>query len=414
MASGITAESSRYCYIDLDFDHHRDKLATAAAFVDATDARYGFTSKDLRLLGGSEISRVQDLITTDHEWSGKASSVGGVATKAPIGGNRIVVELYWEVAPLACENFATLCANGSILPGSKDKKPKPVPVGSSGKPLTYRGSTMHRCVPGFVVQGGDFVLGNGSGGESIFNNGKKFKDERAGLALKHDQPYVLSMGNSGKNANSSQFFFTFAAAPQCDGKHVIFGRVVSGFAVVDRAESFGTSSGEPTVSITITDCGVYGHHGLSPSNGLATTPGAGYWYDAPDAESFSGVSPIFMVLPRVVVLAPNQAAMEKFKNAMGEAVVITSILLDASGEGEADIIARLQELLASFAIDAIVVAPVLQKAINSSKFVLPDAWTTAGMNSEQVVLSAKPLEALASVQQTSWLSNKQDWRLEGT
>ena len=417
MASGITAESSRYCFLDLDFDHHRDKLATAAAFVHATDARYGFTSKDLRLLGGSEISRVPELIATDHEWSGKASSVGGVATKAPVGGNRIIVELYWEVAPLACENFATLCANGSILPGSNDKKPKPVPVGSSGKPLTYRGSIMHRCVPGFVVQGGDFVLGNGSGGESVF--GKKFKDERAGLALKHDQPYVLSMGNSGKNANSSQFFITFAAAPQCDGKHVVFGRVVSGFAVVDRAEGFGTSSGEPTVPIAITDCGVYGHHGLLPSisnnnTTLATTPGAGYWYDAPDAESFSGVSPIFMVLPRVAVLAPTPAAMDKFMDTMGEAVIMTTIVLDAStAEGEA-ILSRLQDLLASFAIDAIVVAPVLQKAVNPSKLVLPDTWTAAGIRAEQVVLCAKPLEALESVQQKSWLSNKQDWRLERT
>ena len=248
MASGkITAESSRYCYIDLDFDHHRNKLATAAAFVDATDSRYGFTSKDLRLLGGSEISRVQDLITTDHEWSSKAAAfVGGVSTKAPIGGNRIVMELYWEVAPLACENFATLCANGSILPGSNDKKPKPVPIGSSGKPLTYRGSTMHRCVPGFVVQGGDFVLGNGSGGESIFNNGKKFKDERAGLALKHDAPYVLSMGNSGKNANSSQFFITFAASPQCDGKHVVFGRVIRG---MDAVQAMGQRTTDPTTSM---------------------------------------------------------------------------------------------------------------------------------------------------------------------
>ena len=402
MASGITAESSRYCYIDLDFDHHRAKLATAAAFVDATDSRYGFTSKDLRLLGGSEISRVPDLISTDHEWSEKAASVG-VATKPPVGGNRIVVELYWDVAPLACENFATLCANGSILPGSNDKKPKPVPIGSSGKPLTYRGSTMHRCVPGFVVQGGDFVLGNGSGGESIFNNGKKFKDERAGLALKHDQPYVLSMGNSGKNANSSQFFITFKAAPQCDGKHVVFGRVVSGFAVVDTAETFGTSSGNPTVPITITDCGVFGP--------LHTTPGAGYWYDTPDADSFSGVSPVFMVLPRVAVLASTQAVLAKFVKAMGDAVIVTRICAEEEDNAEeAAQLSRLEELIGTFAVDVIVVAPVLKSII--SKLSLPQAWTDAGIPVEQVIMDAKPLEALTSVRE-SWLSQK-DWRLEGT
>lgn len=80
------------------------------------------------------------------------------------------------------------------------------------------------------MQGGDFVFGNGSGGESIYN-GKKFKDERAGLQLKHDGKGVLSMGNSGKNSNTSQFFITFKEAPQCDGKHVVFGKVVSGFEV---------------------------------------------------------------------------------------------------------------------------------------------------------------------------------------
>lgn len=148
MASGITADSSRYCYLDIDFDSHRSKLATAAAFVDATDSRYGFSSKDMRQLGGSEISRVKDLISTDHEWSSK----GEVETKPPTGGNRIVVELYWDVAPIAAENFATLCANGSILPNAKEKKAKPAPIGTSGKHLTYRGSTMHRCMPGFVLQ----------------------------------------------------------------------------------------------------------------------------------------------------------------------------------------------------------------------------------------------------------------------
>ena len=74
------------------------------------------------------------------------------------------------------------------------------------------------------------MFGNGSGGESIYN-GKKFKDERAGLQLKHDCRGVVSMGNSGKNSNTSQFFITFQAAPQCDGKHVVFGKVVSGFEV---------------------------------------------------------------------------------------------------------------------------------------------------------------------------------------
>ena len=149
MASGITADTCRYCFIDLDLDNHRSKLARAAAFVHATDSRYGFSSKDLRLLGGSEVKRVHDLIATDHEWSSNVN----IETKPPRGGNRIVVEIFWDVAPLASENFATLCANGSCISTKEKKtKPKPVPIGSSGKPLSYRGSTMHRCIPGLVLQ----------------------------------------------------------------------------------------------------------------------------------------------------------------------------------------------------------------------------------------------------------------------
>jgi hypothetical protein len=66
MSSTITADTCGYCYIDLDLNNHRRKLATAAAFCDATDSRYGFSSKDLRSLGGSEISRIPELISTDH------------------------------------------------------------------------------------------------------------------------------------------------------------------------------------------------------------------------------------------------------------------------------------------------------------------------------------------------------------
>ena len=67
------------------------------------------------------------------------------------------------------------------------------------------------------------------------------------------------MGNSGKNSNSSQFFFTLDSAPQCDGKHVIFGECISGFDVLKKAEKFGTADGDTTAPITITDCGISLH-----------------------------------------------------------------------------------------------------------------------------------------------------------
>ena len=62
----INSNSCKYCFLDFDFNRHRQKLATAAAFVDATNARYGFCSKDVRYLGGSELFRIPELISTDH------------------------------------------------------------------------------------------------------------------------------------------------------------------------------------------------------------------------------------------------------------------------------------------------------------------------------------------------------------
>lgn len=160
--------------MDFDIDNHRKKLATGAAFVHSTNSRYGFSSKDLRDLGGSELSRIKDLISTDHEWASRDNDCGGIEIRPPPNG-RMVVELFWDVAPLACENFATLCrSSGSDTTNTN----KTTLIGESGKLLMYKNSVIHRVIPGFVMQGGDFVFGNGSGGESIF--GKKFKDERAG------------------------------------------------------------------------------------------------------------------------------------------------------------------------------------------------------------------------------------------
>jgi cyclophilin family peptidyl-prolyl cis-trans isomerase len=188
----MMVDDGGYCFLDLDLDNSRKKLATCAAFVDSTNLTYGFSSKDLLRCGGSEISRLKELISTDHEWSSK----GDIITQPPSEGNRIVIKLYWDVAPMASENFMTLCSNGSISDkpdtgNKKVEKVKPIPIGESGKPLSYRGCKVHRIIPGFVLQSGDFVLENGSGGECVFKNKKIFKDERAGLNLKHDRCGLL-------------------------------------------------------------------------------------------------------------------------------------------------------------------------------------------------------------------------------
>jgi hypothetical protein len=147
--SVINMDTAHYCFVDLDLNQYRQKLAIGGAFVAATDLTYGFSSKDILSLGGSELARLQELISTDHDWATKASACGGIAIRPPQEGNRIVIKLYWDVAPLACENFATLCANGGVsaLPpplGGGDGKIRPAPIGESGKPLTYRGCNVHR------------------------------------------------------------------------------------------------------------------------------------------------------------------------------------------------------------------------------------------------------------------------------
>ena len=100
---------------------------------------------------------------------------------------------------------------------------------------------------------GDFENGDGTGGESIY--GGSFIDEN--FHTRHTKPYLLTMANTGHNTNTSQFLITLRTTSWLDGRHVVFGEVLSGFETLDEMEKYGVGAGEVTKEITIAECGTY-------------------------------------------------------------------------------------------------------------------------------------------------------------
>ncbi|URE18055.1 PPIases accelerate the folding of proteins (By similarity) [Musa troglodytarum] len=218
------------------------------------------------LIQAEELEKVTSKVYFDIEIAGR-----------PVG--RIIMGLFGETVPKTAENFRAICTVSAkrrciemlLFIGEKGRD-------KYGVRLYYKGSTFHRIIPHFMIQGGDIVFGNGRGIDNIYDDpfaDENFKLNHTGpgehdacltcslsrcsthdvLTIKLSSTGILSMANAGPDTNGCQFFITTVKLTRLDGKHVVFGEVLSGMDVVYKIEAVGQASGVPRSRVVIAESG---------------------------------------------------------------------------------------------------------------------------------------------------------------
>ncbi|KAI1075088.1 hypothetical protein F5B20DRAFT_573697 [Whalleya microplaca] len=184
---------------------------------------YMFTNDEEIIKSERDVQNEKPTLLNPKKAAQKKTAETGTSAIIHTSYGDIHIRLFPDAAPKAVENFVTHSKQGY-----------------------YNNTIFHRVIRKFMIQGGD-PLGDGTGGESIWN--KEFEDEFS--ALKHDKPYTVSMANAGPNTNGSQFFITTEKTPWLDNKHTIFGRAVQGLDVIHKIENTRTYKEKPEEDIKI-------------------------------------------------------------------------------------------------------------------------------------------------------------------
>jgi peptidyl-prolyl cis-trans isomerase A (cyclophilin A) len=183
-------------------------------------------------------------LASGGEWMSKAQAGKDLWATLKTSKGTIVVKLFSKDAPKAVANFVGLATGEQEWIDPRDDQRKKTPL--------YDGTEFHRVIPDFMIQGGD-PTGTGRG-QPGYTFGDEFQSGR-----KFDRKGLLAMANRGPDTNGSQFFITTSTPHHLDGKHTIFGEVVSGYPVVEAISHVKTMMGNrPTdpvnlVSVTVSD-----------------------------------------------------------------------------------------------------------------------------------------------------------------